>query len=127
MSRDFALKFCEEWLAVMSEENFKWLKNEVEDESAEYYENYIDYRYDQSIFSLLMKQQQVKILQANLDTDFAPSWKAGLDYPILSSRNRSIVPVLQVGLVHRGLRRVERKVIRTYNTYKQYKEDRKPK
>lgn len=120
MTRDFALKFCEEWLAIMSEENFKWLKNLAEDRATCYFDNFIDYRYDQSIFSLLMKQQQVKTLQADQETDFSSSWKTGLRFPILTSRNRSIVPILKAGLVHRGLRRVERRVIRTYNTYNEY-------
>lgn len=127
MERSFAIQFCTEWLEIMSTESFKYLMDNVEGQSIGYYDIDSDYRYDQSIFSLLLKEKRdIKILE-DRETDFSPSWKTGLNYPVLTSRNRSIVPVLQVGLVHRGLRRVERKVIRTYNTYKQYTEDRKPK
>ncbi len=120
MTRDFALNFCEEWLAIMSENNFGWLRNEVEDESVDFYDDYIDYRYDQSVFSLLMKQNKaVNILQDD-ETDFAQSWKAGINFPILTSRNRSIVPILKQGLIHRALRRVERRVIKTYNSINEY-------
>ena len=125
MTRDFAQNFCMDWLAIMSEKDFELLSNDVEDDSLDLYGDHIDYRYDQSIFSLMMKQKQdIKTLKDN-ETDFAPSWKAGLNYPILTSRNRSIVPVLKVGLVHRAIRRVERRVIRTYNSYSEYNRKRK--
>jgi hypothetical protein len=126
MNRKYAIDFCKIWLDYMSGNNFKLLKNEENDSDSELYENYIDYRYDQSIFSLLVKRgQNVKILQASLESEFAPNWKTGLQFPILTSRNRSIVPVLQTGLVHRILRRLERRLIRTYNTFNQYSLDRR--
>lgn len=123
MNRNFALKFCKEWLEIMLEDNFDFLKNGKSLNPSDFYESHIDYRYDQSIFSLMMKQRLgVKILQANQETDFAPFWKEGWKYPILRSRNRSIVPVLRIGLVARIIRRIERRLIRTYNSVNAYNE-----
>jgi len=125
MNRNFALRFCREWLELMSVDSFELLKNEKSEDTSEFYASFIDYRYDQSIFSLMMKQQpNIKILQANEETDFAP-WTAGLDFPILRSRNRSIVPVLKIRLIHRGLRRMERRVIKTYSLFYLRKQNRK--
>lgn len=127
MERSFAIKFCTDWLEVMSKENFKYLTDSVEGETIGIHEIHSDYRYDQSIFSLLLKKKSnIKILE-DRETDFSPTWKIGLNYPVLTSRNRSIVPVLKEGLVHRGLRRVERRVIRTYNSYNEYLTRRKSK
>ena len=121
MNRDFAIKFCREWLELMSIDNFDLLRHEKSGNAYEFYEGFIDYRYDQSVFSLMMKQRQnIKILQADRETDFFP-WSAGLDFPILRSRNRSIVPVLKTRLIHRGLRKLERKVIKTYGKFYQRK------
>jgi hypothetical protein len=123
MNRIFAQKFCREWFEIMLEDDFGFLKNDKGSNSTDFYECHIDYRYDQSIFSLMMKQQQgVKILQADQETDFAPYWNEGWKYPILRSRNRSIVPVLRTGLIARVIRRIERRVIRTYNSVNSYKE-----
>ena len=125
MTRSFAEDFCNEWLDVMSEDRFKLLKNEIIGESVNLFDTHIDYRYDQSIFSLLVKQKlRVKILQDE-ETDFAPTWKAGLYFPILTSRNRSIIPILKEGLIHRALRRIERRVIRTYNSFNEYNRNQK--
>jgi hypothetical protein len=126
MNRKYAIDFCEKWLEYMSVDEFKLLTKEGSRKELDFYESYIDYRYDQSIFSLMVKREQnVKILQANLELDFAPYWTDGLEFPILTSRNRSIIPVLKIGVLHRILRRIERRVIRTYNTYIQHKEVRK--
>ncbi len=122
MTRSFALKFCTEWLEVMIEDEFRLLKNERDNEASDFYESYVDYRYDQSIFSLMMKQRQVKMLQSDKETDFAPLWKQGANFPILSSRNRSIVPVLRTGYIDRAIRRIERRIIRTYNSVDSHKQ-----
>ena len=117
MNRVFALKFCREWLEIMLEDDFGFLRNGKSSKPSDFYECHIDYRYDQSIFSLMMKQRQgVKILQTDQETDFAPYWKEGLEYPILTSRNRSIVPILRIGFIARVIRRIERRIIRTYNS-----------
>lgn len=115
MTRNFAEDFCRKWLNVMTCDDFFFLKNEKNSNDFEPYDSYIDYRYDQSVFSLMMKKcENIKILQVDQETEFAPDWKSGRKHPILTSRNRSIVPVLKTRLIHRGLRRIERRVVKTY-------------
>ena len=122
MTRKFAEEFCEEWLELMIDDDFMLLKNIKDNRNFKPYGSFIDYRYDQSVFSIMMKKRpDVKFLKAYLETEFAPDWKSGSSYPILSSRNRSIVPILKNRLIHRGIRRIERRVIRTYNSLKAVK------
>lgn len=114
MKREFAKVFCVNWLDAMMFKSFRFLKNE--NDILDQFNSYIDYRYDQSIFSLMMKTTiNVQILK-DTDTDFSPNWENGKAFPILTSRNRSIVPVLHTGYLARGIRKIERKIIKTYNS-----------
>ena len=127
MTRKFAEEFCREWLELMIDDNFMLLKNKEKYINFKPYGGFIDYRYDQSVFSIMMKKRtDVKFLKAYLETEFAPEWESGSSYPILTSRNRSIVPILKNRLIHRGIRRIERRVIRTYNSLKALKMRNKP-
>ena len=116
MTRSFAIDFCRDWLNLMSQENFCLLEYQKTEKRSNFYETFIDYRYDQSVFSLMMKKRRNVRILSDRETDFAPFWSAGIDFPILTSRNRSIVPVLKTGFTHRGFRKIERRLIRTYNS-----------
>ena len=56
-TRDFALYHCKNWLAVMRQDNYRFLDNSpsIQPES----NNFISHRYDQSISSLLLKREKI--------------------------------------------------------------------
>lgn len=73
--------FAQHWLDTCEVEEYRYL---VEDSL-----NLIPgrHRYDQSIFSLLVKESGMRFISD--ETYWAPNWSQGLDYPIWAMRNRS--------------------------------------
>jgi hypothetical protein len=73
--------FAEQWLKTCESENYTYLREDPT--------NLISgrHRYDQSIFSLLVKESGMKFIPD--ETYWAPNWSQGLNYPIWAMRNRS--------------------------------------
>jgi hypothetical protein len=77
--------FLDTWIDWMKKDNFSYLKGSRE--TYKEIHSFREHRFDQSIFSILWKKNNFKILP---DQSFwAPNWKIdGKDYPIWSTRNK---------------------------------------
>jgi hypothetical protein len=76
--------FVREWLSWCTRDDYKFLRDP---ELSEQYPEHKEYRWDQSIFSLLYKKKGFPIVDC--ETFFAPDWiKAGADFPVWATRNR---------------------------------------
>jgi hypothetical protein len=96
MEREFAINFCEKWLKAMRTSNY-FLLNDNFDKSIQH-PTFIQHRHDQSIFSLLIKQNPgVLILDSFEEVYFEPDWTKGYNFPIWTSRNKSFVPLYETG------------------------------
>jgi hypothetical protein len=73
--------FAKHWLDTCEAENYRYL---VEDSSSSKPGRH---RYDQSIFSLLVKESSMRYIPD--ETYWSPNWSKGLEYPIWAMRNRS--------------------------------------
>jgi hypothetical protein len=113
MERNFAMTFCRKWLTTMKLSNYSLLDNSFNHkiQSREFKEP----RHDQSIFSVLMKSENpVSILSSVKEVYFHPDWNRGNGSPFWTSRNKSMIPYVKQDTVSRGLRLIERGLIKIY-------------
>jgi hypothetical protein len=90
MKRDYAIKFCTKWLEIMRSDNYKLLDNSFDPRKQDV--SFQQPRHDQSIFSLLTKQNpQAHILDSLTELYFEPDWNKGLHHPLWTSRNKSLI------------------------------------
>ena len=90
MKRDYAIKFCTKWLEIMRSDSYKLLDNSFDPKKQDV--TFQQPRHDQSIFSLLTKQNpQALILDSLTELYFEPDWKRGINYPLWTSRNKSLI------------------------------------
>jgi hypothetical protein len=107
MTRDFAINFCEKWLNLMRQHNYHLLVDDYDKKIQ--IKNFKQHRHDQSFFSLLVKStDSVLILESLREVYFESDWKEGREYPIWTSRNKSIVPKYRTGKLSGLLRMTER-------------------
>jgi hypothetical protein len=107
MEREFAINFCKRWLEVMRTSNYSLLNDDFD--KAIQVSEFIQHRHDQSLFSLLIKQDpRVLILDSFQEVYFVPDWTKGYKFPIWTSRNKSIVPLYEDGNPGRFIRILER-------------------
>jgi len=107
MEREFAISFCNQWLEAMRTLNYSLLNDEF-DRTIQVSE-FIEHRHDQSLFSLLIKKDpRILILDSLQEVYFFPDWAKGHKFPIWTSRNKSFVPLYEVGFLGRLLRVFER-------------------
>jgi hypothetical protein len=85
MNKDFAYSFCEKWKTVMKESNFSMLDDSLIEENSEL----ISHRHDQSIFSVLIKQESRVLIKSFSEANFSPNWKSGHNFPFWMRRNRT--------------------------------------
>ena len=110
MRRDFALDFCNRWLEIMRQDSYSLLTDDFELKIQD--SEFVQPRHDQSIFSLLVKQESnILILDSLKELYFEPDWNRGRNYPIWTSRNKSKVPKYKSSLLSRIVRTME-KVLR---------------
>jgi hypothetical protein len=83
--RDFIYNFTEEWLNLCTESNFLHLReNNIEQKDP----TFIEYRWDQSIFSALCKVRGLSVIPD--ETWWGPDWQQdGRNFPIWAMRHRS--------------------------------------
>jgi hypothetical protein len=90
MNRDYAIKFCTNWLEIMRSNSYKLLDNSFDPKIQD--ASFQQPRHDQSIFSLLTKKNpNALILDSLTELYFEPDWRRGISYPIWTSRNKSLV------------------------------------
>ncbi len=77
--------FIEEWFLNCYENDYFCLSDGFDEEQSR---NFIEHRFDQSVFSCLYKKHGFEIFPD--ESMWAPNWqKAGADYPIWAMRNRT--------------------------------------
>jgi hypothetical protein len=78
-------RIAKKWLNYCVDSNYSFLvgPSDTDSQSSEFKEH----RYEQSIFSLIVKSERVLPLED--ETWFSPDWTKGLSYPIWAMRNRS--------------------------------------
>lgn len=97
MNREFALNFCTKWLEIMRQDSYSLLNDNFDKSIQD--PAFRQPRHDQSILSLLAKnQKEVLILDSLQEMYFEPNWTLGLNHPIWTSRTKSIVPKYKSGL-----------------------------
>lgn len=107
MTRDFALKFCNKWIENMRKNSYSLVTNEFNSTIQD--SNFVQPRHDQSIFSLLVKQESnILVLDSLRELYFEPNWDRGKKQPIWTSRNKSGIPKYNMTLPARILRLAER-------------------
>lgn len=106
MKREFAISFCNRWLEIMRQNSYTLVTNEYNPEIQN--PEFVQPRHDQSIFSLLAKQESnILILDSLQELYFEPNWDRGKNYPIWTSRNKSGVPKYNLSLSARITRKIE--------------------
>jgi hypothetical protein len=117
MNRDFALSFCQNWRRTIEHENFILL---IDSENSQEIADFREHRHDQSIFSLLMKQQKnISVHNNSEEIYFTNFVKDGKEWPIWTARNKSFVSLKNkniLGSIFRLLERVLSKIYRTIRT-----------
>ena len=117
MRRDFALSFCEEWISTMREKDFFYI-TDLHDEEIQS-EGFCENRYDQSVFSLLIKKYPENLtLVGNEEIYFPGKWELKTVYPIWTIRNASFVPTLEGGLPAKSIRVIESLLHISYKVFK---------
>jgi hypothetical protein len=107
MKREFALDFCEKWLALMRENDFFFITDELDTKIQ--IESFRENRYDQSVFSLLIKNELRNItLSGDKEIFFPGNWESEQTKPIWTTRNGSVVPILSRGIIANSVRLTER-------------------
>ncbi len=107
MKREFALNFCKNWLKVMRQDDYSLLSEDFE--AVKQNARFRMPRHDQSIFSILMKQlPNVIIRNTEKENMFNPYWERTQNWPIWTSRNKSIVPMYQKNFAAKSIRFYER-------------------
>lgn len=110
MKREFAVRFCSKWLELMRKDSYS-LVNDFYDPKIQDLD-FVQPRHDQSIFSLLAKQEtNILILDSLQELYFEPDWNRGKSFPIWTSRNKSGVSKYNSSMAARNVRLVE-KVLR---------------
>ena len=116
MSREFALKFCKVWQRSIEHNNFMLL---ADSEHRKEIANFREHRHDQSIFSLLMKQEEnVSIHNSSEEIYFKNFVENGQNWPIWTARNKSYVPMKYENIFCSGFRLFERIVSKIYRISK---------
>lgn len=111
MERNFAVRFCLNWLENMRTSNYTLLDNSFDPVIQT--KNFKEPRHDQSIFSILIKREkQVSILRSEDHVYFHPKWDSGTNFPFWTSRNKSFLPFKHQGRISNFLRLVERAFLR---------------
>ena len=107
MKRNFALDFCEQWISIMQEKDFFYITDEVNKEIQ--LETFRQHRYDQSVFSLLMKEHERNLtLTGDNEIHFPGKWESRRTHPIWTIRNASLVPTLNRGVIAKAIRLFEK-------------------
>jgi hypothetical protein len=113
MTRDFALKFCNRWIETMREKSYSLVTDEFDPKIQD--SDFVHPRHDQSIFSLLVKQESnILVLDSLQELYFEPDWDRGKNQPIWTSRNKSGVPKYNLTLPARIVRLIERVIRRLF-------------
>jgi len=73
MKRNFAFKFCEKWRDAMKASNYSLITDSISNESTDF----IDHRHDQSVFSVLIKQEPRILIKPYSEANFEPNWNLG--------------------------------------------------
>ncbi len=98
MKRDFALDFCKKWIYIMSRDNFFYLTDELDIDLQ--IQTFRENRYDQSVFSLLIKNETKNLtLAGEKEIYFPGKWHLEQAHPIWTTRNGSVIPTLSRGVI----------------------------
>jgi len=107
MKRNFAIEFCNQWLANMRTDNYALLDDSLNPKIQD--PEFSSHRHDQSFFSLMCKSDhRVLILDSLKEVYFEPTWSDGDEYPIWTSRNKSYLAKYKTGNLYKFLRDFER-------------------
>ncbi len=113
MNRDFAFRFCNKWIETMRMRSYSLVTDEFDPNIQD--SDFVQPRHDQSIFSLLSKQEsKVLVLDSLQELHFEPHWNRGRDQPIWTSRNKSSVPKYDLSLQARIVRLTEKALRRLF-------------
>jgi len=102
MQRNFAIKFCNDWLANMRLNSFKYLKGETEE--LETNPTLIQHRQDQSLLSVMVKREKEIKLIPSAEAEALPPFG---DFPILAARNLTMISISRQDFVAKIVRRFQ--------------------
>jgi hypothetical protein len=105
MSRKFANSFCDRWKKLMMLEDFKYLDDSPS--MVQEYSNFKEHRHDQSILSLLLKEEKTKSFINEEQFHFPPKWEGAEKYPIWTTRNRTRIKLQDQSFKGKFLRFVD--------------------
>jgi len=106
MQRDFAIEFCNTWLANMRLNSFQYLKGERKE--LETNSTLIQHRQDQSILSVMIKQDKNINLIASIEAEALSPFG---DFPIIAARNLTSISISRQDFVAKIIRRFQNTII----------------
>lgn len=111
-SSDGAVAFARAWFEACVQDDYFLVRDAMPGELQD--PEFCDHRHDQSVFSGMIKQQQIETIPD--ETFWAEDWlKLGLNYPYWAARNRTRVSLVDSSAKGRAIRLGERLYSRAYS------------
>ena len=108
MSRKFANSFCDRWKKLMMLDDFKYLDDSPS--RVQEHSNFKEHRHDQSLLSLLLKEEKTESFIHKEQFHFPPKWESAGKYPIWTTRNRTRVKLQDQSFKGKMLRFIDYKI-----------------